>query len=40
MEKFLKSPIEPPFPLFLNVYNLLDSNFLPGLGIGVFHTAI
>lgn len=40
MKKILFSKLEPPFAVFLNTYNLLQTNVLNNLGVGFFHSAI
>lgn len=40
LKPLLRTTKPPPYPLKLNVYNLLNTNVLNGLGVGFFHSAI
>lgn len=40
LKPLLRTVQPPPYPLRLNVYNLLNTNILNGLGVGFFHSAI
>ena len=40
MKPLMKTITQPPYKVNLNVYNLLNTNVLNGLGVGFFHSAI
>ena len=32
--------IQPPYPIFINIYNFLNTNALNNIGLGIYHSAI
>ena len=40
LDTIINTKMEPPFAVFLNIYNLLNTNALGNIGFGINHSAI
>ncbi|CAL6088583.1 PPPDE_putative peptidase domain-containing protein [Hexamita inflata] len=40
LKPIILSELQPPYPVYLNVYNLLSTKALTNMGIGFFHSAV